>query len=241
MDVAQVPIIQKDLIHRCQAAGKPVIVATQMLQSMIEESSPTRAEVSDVANAIFDGTDAVMLSGETSVGKFPVQTVRTMAHIADVTEAYLDTIPAKVEPQLKLKNLPLSSAMAKGVWQIVQDMKLKLVVVWSQTGSTARLFSKNRMSVPILALSSDHRALRRMALHYGVIPQEMPPPDQLTGLIAWVDQFVQEKKMAAPGDRIVIVAGLSMSTPGTMNNLVIQTVGEAPDLAGGEDFHKLVH
>jgi pyruvate kinase len=240
MDVAQVPIIQKDLVRRCQAAGKPVIVATQMLQSMIEESSPTRAEVSDVANAIFDGTDAVMLSGETSVGKFPVQTVRTMAHIADITETYLDTIPPKSEPMLKLKNLPLSSAMAKGVWQIVQDMKLKLVVVWSQTGSTARLFSKNRMSVPILALSSDHRALRRMAMHYGVIPQEMPPPGQLTDLIAWVDQFVQEKKMAAAGDRIVIVAGLSMSTPGTMNNLIIQTVGEAPDPTG-EDFHKLVH
>ena len=226
MDVAQVPIIQKDLIRRCQAAGKPVIVATQMLQSMIEESSPTRAEVSDVANAIFDGTDAVMLSGETSVGKFPIATVRMMAHIAEITEEYLDSIPAKNEPQLKLKTLQLSSAMAKGVWQIVQDMKLKLVVVWSQTGSTARLFSKNRMSVPILALSSDHRALRRMALHYGVIPQEMPPPEQFTGLIAWVDAFVREKKMAEAGDRIVIVAGLSMNTPGTMNNLVIQTIGE---------------
>src|SRR4051794_4001019 len=101
MDVAQVPIIQKDLIRRCQLAGKPVIVATQMLQSMIEESSPTRAEVSDVANAIFDGSDAVMLSGETSVGKFPVQTVRMMAHIAEITEAYLDTIPAKEEPTTK--------------------------------------------------------------------------------------------------------------------------------------------
>src|SRR5436305_1203137 len=89
MDVAEVPIIQKDLIRRCQSAGKPVIVATQMLQSMVEQSSPTRAEVSDVANAIFDGTDAVMLSGETSVGKFPVVTVHTMAHIADVTEEYL--------------------------------------------------------------------------------------------------------------------------------------------------------
>jgi pyruvate kinase len=226
MDVAQVPIIQKDLIRRCQAAGKPVIVATQMLQSMIEESTPTRAEVSDVANAIFDGADAVMLSGETSVGKFPIQTVRTMAHIAEVTEAYLDTIPAKNEPQLKLRTLQLSSAMAKGVWQIVQDMKLKLVAVWSQTGSTARLFSKYRMSVPILALSSDHRALRRMALHYGVIPQEMPPPEEFTGLIAWVDRFVRDNKMAQAGDRIVIVAGLSMSTPGSMNNLVIQTVGE---------------
>jgi pyruvate kinase len=226
MDVAQVPIIQKDLVRRCQAAGKPVIVATQMLQSMIEESSPTRAEVSDVANAIFDGTDAVMLSGETSVGKFPVVTVRTMAHIAKTTETYLDTIPPKYEPTLKSKTLPLSAAMAKGVWQVVQDMHLRLVVVWSQTGSTARLFSKNRMTVPIVALSSDHRALRRMALHYGVIPQEMPPPDEIKGLIAWVDRFVQEKGMADPGDRIVIVAGLSMSTPGTMNNLVIHTVGE---------------
>jgi pyruvate kinase len=112
------------------------------------------------------------------------------------------------------------------VWQVVQDMHLKLVVVWSQTGATARLFAKLRMGVPILALSSDHRALRRMALHYGVLPQEMPPPQEITGLIAWVDQFVRGKKMAAVGDRIVIVSGLSMSTPGTMNNLVIHTVGE---------------
>jgi pyruvate kinase len=226
MDVAQVPIIQKDLVRRCQAAGKPVIVATQMLQSMIEESSPTRAEVSDVANAIFDGTDAVMLSGETSVGKFPLQAVRMMSHVADITECYLDTTPVKDEPSLKVKTLQISSAMAKGVWQIVQDMKLKLVVVWSQTGSTARLFSKFRMSVPIVALSSDHRALRRMALHYGVIPQEMPPPDEIAGLTAWIDKLVRDKKWAADGDRIAVVAGLSMATPGTMNNLIIQTVGE---------------
>jgi pyruvate kinase len=240
MDVAQVPIIQKDLIRRCQLAGKPVIVATQMLQSMIEESSPTRAEVSDVANAIFDGSDAVMLSGETSVGKFPLQTVRMMAHIAEITEAYLDTIPAKDEPQLTIKTLPLSAAMAKGVWQIVQDMELKLVCVWSQTGSTARLFSKYRMSVPILALSSDHRALRRMALHYGVIPQEMPPPEHFNGLIAWVDNFVRQKKMAKVGDRVVMVAGLSMTAPGTVNNLVIQTVGEELPRGDG-DFPRLAH
>src|SRR5688572_13457854 len=214
MDVAQVPIIQKDLIHRCRAAGKPVIVATQMLQSMIVDSSPTRAEVSDVANAIFDGTDAVMLSGETSVGKYPAITVRTMSHIADVTERYLDTIPPAHEPQLKLHTLQLSAAMARGVWQIVQEMHLKLVVVWSQTGSTARLFSKSRMSVPIVALSSDHRALRRMALHYGVLAQEMPPPTTITDLITWVDQYVRQKKLATLGDRIVIVAGLSMSMPG---------------------------
>jgi pyruvate kinase len=149
-----------------------------------------------------------------------------MSHVAEITEAYLDTTPVKAEPQLKLKTLQISSAMAKGVWQIVQDMRIKLVVVWSQTGSTARLFSKLRMGVPIVALSSDHRALRRMALHYGVIPQEMPAPEEISGLLAWVDKLVREKQWAAEGDRIAIVAGLSMATPGTMNNLVIQTVGE---------------
>ncbi len=227
MDVAQVPIIQKDLIRRCLTAGKPVIVATQMLQSMIEQSSPTRAEVSDVANAIFDGTDAVMLSGETSVGKFPIGAVQTMSHVADVTEQYLVSaaVPSK-EPVLRLKTLPLSAAVAKGVWQIVQDLRVKLVVIWSQTGATARIFSKNRFPIPIVALSSDHRALRRMALHYGVIPQEMAAPTSMNELVEAVDRLVQDKKYATGGDRIVIVAGTSMGTPGTMNGIVIHTVGE---------------
>ncbi len=227
MDVAQVPIIQKDLIRRCQSAGKPVIVATQMLQSMIEQSSPTRAEVSDVANAIFDGTDAVMLSGETSVGKFPLGAVQTMSHVAEVTEQYLvsETVPTK-EPVLRLKTLVLSAAVAKGVWQIVQDLRVKLVVIWSQTGATARIFSKNRFPIPIIALSSDHRALRRMALHYGVIPQEMGVPTSMHELVEAVDRLVQEKKFATSGDRVVIVAGTSMGTPGTMNGIVIHTVGE---------------
>lgn len=227
MDVAQVPIIQKDLIRRCQRAGKPVIVATQMLQSMIEYSSPTRAEVSDVANAIFDGADAVMLSGETSVGRFPAGTVHMMAHIADETETYLhNDLDRQREPELKLKTMQLSAAVAKGVWQIVQDLKAALVVVWSQTGATARIFSKIRFPEPIIALSSDHRALRQMALHYGVIPQEMEPPGDMSALVQRVDDLVQSRHFAEPGSRIVIVAGSSLGTPGTMNGIVIHTVGE---------------
>ncbi|HEV2296841.1 MAG TPA: pyruvate kinase [Tepidisphaeraceae bacterium] len=228
MDVAQVPIIQKDLIRRCQSAGKPVIVATQMLQSMIEQASPTRAEVSDVANAIFDGTDAVMLSGETSVGKFPVGAVYTMSHIAEVTEHYLNAQPSgsAKEPMLKLKTLHLSAAVAKGVWQIVQDLKVKLVIIWSQTGATARIFSKIRFPVPIVALSSDPRALRRMTLHYGVIPQEMSPPTEMSRLVEEVDRLMQEHKYATPGDRVVIVAGSSLGSPGMMNGVVIHTVGD---------------
>jgi len=226
MDLAEVPIMQKDLVRRCQTAGKPVIVATQMLQSMIDQASPTRAEVSDVANAIFDGTDAVMLSGETSVGKFPVGAVAVMSHVAEKTERYLDTLPNRQDGGLKLRTMQMSAAVARGVWQIVQDLKVKLVVVWSQTGATARIFSKHRFTVPVVALSSDHRALRRMALHYGVVPQEMVPPDSMATLIQQVDGLVLSKKYAEPGDRIVIAAGASLGTPSTMNGIVIHTLGE---------------
>ncbi|HMB95453.1 MAG TPA: pyruvate kinase [Tepidisphaeraceae bacterium] len=226
MDVAEVPIIQKDLIRRCQAAGKPVIVATQMLQSMIEQSSPTRAEVSDVANAIFDGADAVMLSGETSVGKFPVGAVHTMEHVARVTEDYIVESGLNKEPPLKLKTMQFSAAVANGVRRITEDLKVKLVVVYSQTGATARIFSKSRLAAPILALSSDHRALRRMALHYGVIPQEMPPPTNMDDLVNHVDELVRSREIAAIGERIVIVAGSSLGTPGTLNGIILHTVGE---------------
>lgn len=228
MDVAEVPIIQKDLIRRCQTAGKPVIVATQMLQSMIEQASPTRAEVSDVANAIFDGTDAVMLSGETSVGKFPLRSVHTMAHVAEVTEDYLirSTTASSMAPRTGSPTLRFSAAIARGVFEIVNDLNIKLVVIWSQTGATARIFSKGRFPVPLVALSSDHRALRRMAMHFGVIPQELAPPQKMLDLVDSVDALVQERKFAALGDRIVIVAGAALGTPGTVNGIIIHTVGE---------------
>lgn len=226
MDVAQVPIIQKDLIRRCQMAGKPVIVATQMLQSMIEQSSPTRAEVSDVANAIFDGTDAVMLSGETSVGKYPIATVHMMAHIAEETERYQIRADGEVRPQVTSKTMQLSGAVARGVWQIVRDLRASLVCVWSQTGATARIFSKYRYPVPIVAFSSNDRVLRQMALQFGVIPQMMSPPDDMHTMIEQIDKLVLEKKLANYSERIVIVAGSALGTPGTMDGIVIHTVGQ---------------
>jgi pyruvate kinase len=227
MDVAQVPIIQKDLIKRCQAAGKPVIVATQMLQSMIEQSTPTRAEVSDVANAIFDGTDAIMLSGETSVGKFPIGAVLTMSHIADITETYLND-HAPPETPLKLQTMQLSNAIARGVKQMVADVNLKLIILWSQTGGPARIFSKNRFPVPIIALSTDHRALRHMALLYGVIPLECSPPTTMDGMVTEIDALIRDKQLASSGDRVVIVTGSSLGTPGMMNGVVLHTVGTQP-------------
>jgi pyruvate kinase len=227
MDVAQVPIIQKDLIRRCQQAGKPVIVATQMLQSMIEQSSPTRAEISDVANAIFDGTDAVMLSGETSVGRFPLAAVHTMAHVAEVTEQYLDGAGPSLMPLVKDNHSPIPTAVARGVWQIAVDLKVKLVVLWSQTGQTARIFAKHRFPLPIVALSSDKNVLRQMALHYGVLPRLMERPADMPALIEQVDTLVVAEQLAKHAERILIVAGSSMDTPGIKNGIVIHTVGTA--------------
>jgi pyruvate kinase len=227
IDLARVPIVQKELIVKCQRAAKPVIVATQMLQSMVEQASPTRAEVSDVANAIIDGADAVMLSGETSVGKYPIGAVATMSHIASVTETYqAEHGTQAMELNVKSRTMQLSAATARGVRQIVKDLSIRLVVVYSPSGATARIFSKNRFTVPIIALSNDHRALRRMALHYGVIPQEAPPPTDMDALVAQIDALVQGRKFATEGERIIIVAGSSMGSPGTMNSVIIHTVGD---------------
>jgi pyruvate kinase len=226
MDVAQVPIIQKDLIRRCQRAGKPVIVATQMLQSMVDQASPTRAEVSDVANAIFDGTDAVMLSAETSVGKFPLGAVHTMAHVSKTTQTYLDAnVPPDADPPT-VEAEYTAGALARGAWRMAQDANVKLIVIWSQHGKTARVFSKHHFHCPIVSLSSDATALRRMAIHYGVFPYEMPRQGSMNELIAAIDQMVIDQKFAQNSDRIIIVAGWSPAHPDTMNGVIVHTVGE---------------
>jgi pyruvate kinase len=226
MDVAQVPIIQKDLICRCQRAGKPVIVATQMLQSMIEQASPTRAEVSDVANAIFDGTDAVMMSAETSVGKFPLGAVHTMAHVADTTEKYLDTAAQGQNRAPNVEGDPYAQSIAKGAWRIATDAKVKLVVIWSQRGTTARFFSKHHFPCPIIALSSELRTLRRLALSYGVTPHELKRHANINDLIADVDRLILEHKYAETDDKILIVAGWSPAMPDMMNSAILHTVGQ---------------
>jgi pyruvate kinase len=226
MDVAQVPIIQKDLIRRCQRAGKPVIVATQMLQSMIEQASPTRAEVSDVANAIIDGTDAVMMSAETSVGKFPLGAVHTMAHVADTTEKYLDSDEANHRHAPQVSGDPYGQSVARGAWRIATDAKVKLVVIWSQRGTTARFYSKHHFICPIIALSSELRTLRRLALSYGVTPHELKRHETISDLITDIDKLVLEQKYAAPDDKILIVAGWSPAMPNMMNSTILHTVGQ---------------
>ena len=225
MDLAEVPLIQKRITKMCRDFGKPVIVATQMLQSMIENPTATRAEVSDVANAIMDYTDAVLLSGETAIGKYPVKAAQTIERIASVTEAYLDKQYTVMHPKsTTTEELALTAAMACSVGQLVEDIDAKLVAVWSQSGSSARFLSKARIDVPILALSSDERSCRQMCLHYGVIPCCRPIPEDIGRFTSFIDKLITENKWAQAGDKIILVAGQPLGAPGTTNAIHVHNI-----------------
>jgi pyruvate kinase len=226
MDLAEVPLIQKRITKMCRDCGKPVIVATQMLQSMIQSPTATRAEVSDVANAIMDLTDAVMLSGETAVGKYPIKAAQTIERIARVTEAYLDKQYTLHQRSTTTDEFALTAAMARSVGQLVEDIDAKLVAVWSQSGSSARFLSKTRIDVPILALSSDERSCRQMCLHYGVMPCCQPIPEDISRFTSLVDKLVLDNKWAQAGDRIVLVTGRPIDADGTTNSIHIRNVKE---------------
>jgi pyruvate kinase len=229
MDLAEVPVIQKRIIALAHDHGKPVIVATQMLQSMIESVTPTRAEVSDVANAIFDGADAVMLSGETAVGKYPVQVVNTMARIALATQRHigqersrLRTAPAKLR-----QSQYRTAALAHGVANIVQDLSARCIAVWSQQGGGARYLSQNRPTIPIFAVSSDPLALRRMTPMYAVQPALMAtPPEHLEAFVDAVDLMLRQRQWVQSGDAIVIVAGEPLGAAGVTNNVRVHFSGD---------------
>jgi len=223
MDLAEVPLIQKRITRMCRDFGKPVVVATQMLQSMIDSLTPTRAEVSDVANAIMDLTDAVMLSGETAIGKYPLKAVQTIRQIAKVTEAFIDR--DKVHPRsTTTEELVLTAAMAHSVGQIVDDVGAKFVAVWSQSGSSARFLSKTRIDVGILALSSDRKACQQMCLHYGVIPRCRAIPKDIEHFTQLVDQLIVESNWARAGEKIVLVAGQPIGAAGTTNAIIVHSL-----------------
>ena len=180
MDVTRVPLLQKDIVLRCRAAGTPVIIATQMLHSMIEQPTPTRAEVSDVANAALDGADAVMLSGETAAGKYPVAAVRYMNRICADVDRFtagagerrgdVDGLRLRVGYEID----KVASAVARSAAMVAHDLAAELVAVWSQTGRTARWLSKYHLRMPMVALSSDGAVCRRLALSYGIAPMLVP-------------------------------------------------------------------
>jgi pyruvate kinase len=225
--VEKVPPLQKEIIARANSAGVPVITATQMLESMVASPRPTRAEASDVANAIFDGTDAIMLSQETAVGAYPVETVATMGRIAREAEA---------SPQLASPPPPATGALdvtatvCKAAVQIATDLGARAIVAFSESGATARFVSRFRPRMPILGLTPYEATRRRMALYWGV--EAASPLDhgvELAAMIAQGDQRICDEGMATPGDLVVVVAGTPGGRGGT-NRVLVHRVGE-PDAA----------
>ena len=227
MDLAEVAVLQKEIVHQCREFGVPVIVATQMLQSMIDSPVPTRAEVSDVANAIYDGADAVMLSGETSVGKWPVETVAMMQRIAFKTNDYLRTngIAEPVVPK-KIHSRYRTSALADGVRTVVDEIDAKLIVMWTQLGGSASYLSQLRRTIPVVACTHHPKVLNQLALLYGIKPVLMDPPENGSEFIKAADRLILEKGWAKKGDPVVFVYGEPIHVSGITNTIYIHYLGE---------------
>ncbi len=202
----EVPYIQKQIIEKCNHAYKPVITATQMLDSMIRNPRPTRAEVTDVANAIYDGTDAVMLSGETAMGKYPVEAVRMMVQIAESTEKHLKFEEYRDHAVLKGK-LNVSSSMGFAVVNIANNINAACIVTPTVGGRTARLISNLRPSVPIYAVTPNEWVQRKMQLYWGVVPLSGYEEDTTENIISHALYMVTREKVVKPGDMMVFTAG----------------------------------
>ncbi len=227
MDLAEVPVLQKRIVSLCHEYGKPVIVATQMLQSMIDSPTPTRAEVSDVANAIFDGVDAVMLSGETAVGKWPLEAVKIMSRIEQLSNDYVQSGTPATTPPRKLRGSKYrTAALAHGVSVIMRDVEARLVVVWSATGGGPIYLSQNRLPRPIVAFSERPEALRRMTIMYGLKPVFMDRPASTADFVVKVDRLLQENKWAGKGEPIIVVSGEPIGLVGHTNKLSIHYIGD---------------
>jgi len=227
MDVAEVAVLQKRIINACHDHGVPVIVATQMLQSMIDSPTPTRAEVSDVANAIFDGVDAVMLSGETAVGSYPASTVRIMNRIARLTNQYiLDQKISHPIPRIMQGSKYRSAALAHGVRSIVHEIDARLIFVYTKLGGGALYLSQLDMPRPIIACSPLPSTLNRLAMLYGVHPVLMEPPEHSSDFIRRADEMILQNSWASQGEPVVFVYGKPIKSSGLTNTVYVHYVGD---------------
>ena len=217
----QVPLAQKRAIRVARERGKPVIVATQMLESMIEHSRPTRAEASDVANATLDGTDALMLSGETSVGAHPIEAVETMSRIITIVESQsLEAIP-----RIARRPETRQEAIANAAIRIAEDLEARALVAFTETGSTARRVASHRHRVPCLAFTSDPAVRSQLALQWGVETFVVPRLSTTDEMVAQVDRAMLELDRGEPGDLVVIVAGTPPGAVGSTNTLRVHRLG----------------
>jgi pyruvate kinase len=230
IDVAQMPIEQKRIIAACHQYQRPVIIATQMLDSMQESPRPTRAEATDVANAILDGADACMLSGETAIGQYPVEAVETMNRISLATETSIQRRPPKSINGHAGPLHEITRAVVRAAGQVAYDLDAKLVLVASHSGRTALALSQHRSYVPTLGVSTSEATLRQMCLYWGVTPLRGAPATDMPGLIKHADQWACRMGYAAKGDRLVIVGGSHLAAG-----------PEGDEMAGGVHDVVLVH
>jgi pyruvate kinase len=218
MNVEDVPILQKQIIEKSNAAGKPVITATQMLESMVNNPTPTRAEVTDIANAIIDGTDAVMLSEETAVGKYPIEAVNVMKRVASATEknlpyrALLDTSRARVKPIIQ-------ESISFSACEVAYELKARCIVANTRTGITAHRVSKYRSSVPIIALTYNVPVMNRLSLLWGVYPYRVKKLSTTAEIFAAAKIAAKSSAAVKGRDKIVVVCG-DPSTPGGTTDLL---------------------
>jgi len=218
-----VPLVQKNIIKRCNLAGKPVITATQMLMSMVSSPRPTRAEVTDVANAILDGTDAIMLSEETAVGNYPLEAVETMNKIALRVEKAIDYEKILSERSLSVK--PTNpDAISHATCQVALDLKAKAIVTFTLSGSTARMVSRYRPPVPIIAASTQDSTVRKLALSWGVYPFKSEELENTDDMIEKSRKVALATGLVKKGDKIIITAGIPFKIPGTTNLLKVETL-----------------
>lgn len=221
----EVPLVQKDLIKKCNTLGKPVITATQMLDSMQRNPRPTRAEASDVANAIFDGTDAIMLSGETAAGQYPVEAVQTMHNIASRAEEALNH---KELLSLRSKETEhnITDAIGQSVAHTALNLEVNAIITPTESGHTARMISKYRPKAPIVAVTSNDHVVRRLALVWGVYPQLGGKAESTDEMLASAVEESVNSGHVSHGDLVVITAGVPVGEAGTTNLMKIHVVGD---------------
>jgi len=220
----EVPVVQKKIIRKCIESGKPVITATQMLDSMIRNPRPTRAEANDVANAIYDGTDAIMLSGETAVGKYPVEALLTMSRIAERVENSIDYKSA-FENKTLGKEVTVTNSISHATCVIAHDLGASAIVTATKSGYTARMVSKYRPASPIIATTTSERTYRELALIWGVLPYISPQMDNTDEMIQKSVQIATETEIVKSGDVIVITGGIPVGISGTTNLVKVHVVG----------------
>ncbi|MBM3698349.1 MAG: pyruvate kinase [Actinobacteria bacterium] len=223
LPIEDVPMVQKQCITMARESAKPVIVATQMLDSMITNSQPTRAEATDCANAVLDGADALMLSGETSIGEFPIESVKIMSRIIERTEKIaLDQIPP-------LKHSPATKggAITKAATEVGLTVGAKFLVAFTQSGDSARRMSRLRSPIPMLALTPENGTYNRLALSWGVESMLTPVVNHTDEMVMQVDTILINSKRVNIGDLVLIVAGSPPGIPGSINAMRVHKIGDA--------------